>query len=120
MPVNGPDWVFPARCVHVVDGDTLDVVCDVGFRITRQVRLRLAEVDTAEVYGVNASEAGQEQAQFVREWIPQGNGPDWPLVVETTPDTGKYGRYLARVQRVSDGEYLADALKSEYPTLDDG
>lgn len=120
MPTSGQDWVFPAHCTHVVDGDTLDLVVDVGFRMTREVRVRLSEVDTAEVYGVNASELGQEQAQFVREWLAQAEGMDevgkWPLVVRTEQTTGKYGRYIATIER-GDGEYLHEALVDEWPDL---
>lgn len=120
MPTASEDWVFPAHCTRVVDGDTLDLVVDVGFRITREVRVRLAEVDTAEVYGPNASDVGQEQAQYVREWLAEaeGQGQPWPLTVRTEQDTGKYGRYIATVQR-GDGEYLAEALVSEWPDLAD-
>lgn len=114
-------WVFPAHCTNVVDGDTLDVVCDLGFRCTREVRVRLAEVDTAEIYGPDASEQGQEQVAFVREWLAQAEGQakdTWPLEVRTEKETGKYGRYIARVKR-PDGERLAVALKREYPALDE-
>lgn len=113
-------WIFPAHCVRVVDGDTLDLVFDLGFRIQRTARVRLAEVDTAEVYGPNASAEGEVQEQFVREWLAeaegQGGGP-WPLTVRTEKDTGKYGRYLATVER-PDGERLAEALRAEFESLE--
>lgn len=119
------EWTFPAHCTHVVDGDTLDLTVDVGFRMTREVRVRLADADTAEVYGTKEGseehERGEQHSQFVREWLAsaEGAGLQWPLVVRTEKETGKYGRYIATVERRTDGERLADALKSEFEDLGD-
>lgn len=119
------EWVFPAHCTRVVDGDTLDLVVDLGFRCTREVRVRLADVDTAEIYGTSEGseehERGDEQAAFVREWLAEAEGQQggaWPLTVRTEKETGKYGRYIATVER-PDGAFLADALKQEWPSLGD-
>lgn len=114
------EWVFPAHCTRVVDGDTLDLVFDLGFRITRETRVRLKHVDTAEIYGVEQGSdeysLGQEQAEFVREWLAEAEGQaqPWPLEVRTEKETGKYGRYIATVQR-EDGEYLHEAILERWP-----
>ncbi|AGM11801.1 endonuclease [Haloarcula californiae tailed virus 2] len=116
------EWVFPAHCTRVVDGDTLDVVCDLGFRCTREVRVRLAHVDTAEIYGTSEGseehERGDEQAAFVREWLAEAEGQDgaWPLTLRTEKATGKYGRYIATVER-PDGEVLHEALLERWPEV---
>ena len=35
---------------RVVDGDTVDVLLDLGFRVYKRVRIRVADVDTPEIY----------------------------------------------------------------------
>ena len=45
---------YRARVVNVVDGDTLDLETDLGFRITFLQRYRLYGVDTPELSGIVA------------------------------------------------------------------
>ena len=105
-------WEYRANAVHVVDGDTIDVEVDLGFYITREVRLRLADVDTHETYGVSHDSEeyrkGKRETEFVGEWIDEATG-EYPLIVRTEKK-GKYGRYIARVERAEDGEVLNDIL----------
>lgn len=112
-------WRYRARVIDVVDGDTLDALVDVGFHITRQVRLRLKGVDTAEIYGVEHTseeyQHGRAQMQFVSEWLTEAElgGTTWPVIVRTEK-TGKYGRYIATVERQRDGAVLNEALRDEF------
>ena len=46
-------YEYSAALMGVVDGDTVDVTVDLGFRIHREIRLRLAGIDTHETYGVS-------------------------------------------------------------------
>lgn len=117
-------WTFPCNVGYIVDGDTIDLMVDMGFRTTREVRVRLNGVDTAEMYGVEQEseeyETGQEHRHFVREWVQQGYtyDDDWPFVVETEKGTGKYGRYIAiSLTRKSDGNELITDLIEEYPNV---
>jgi len=107
-------YEYRANCVEVIDGDTIDVSVDLGFHIQRQIRLRLSDVDTHETYGVDHDSReyrrGKRETEFVREWLPGG---EWPLLVRTAKK-GKYGRYLAAIERRSDGEILNDRLLSEF------
>ena len=43
---------YRAELDRVVDGDTLDVVIDLGFYIRIKERIRLEGMDTPEIYGV--------------------------------------------------------------------
>ena len=115
-------WSFPARVTNVVDGDTIDVTVDLGFNARRDVRLRLAGLDTAEIYAPSSEaeyQRGKDQAQFVREWLAKrDDGSEWPLVVQTKKEKGKFGRYVAHVHGPG-GESLNDALIDAYPEVDD-
>ena len=45
--MSAPDiWAYRARPLKVVDGDTLDVALDAGFRNFREERLRLLGLNT--------------------------------------------------------------------------
>jgi len=111
---------YRARCVNVVDGDTQDVIVDLGFHIQREIRLRLTGVDTHETYGVSHDteeyRRGAEETAFVEGWVEDAQteaDAEWPLIVRTAK-TGKYGRYLATIERQSDRAVLNDDLQDEF------
>lgn len=110
---------------RVVDGDTIDLLVDLGFYTQRQIRVRLAGVDTAEIYGVKKDseeyDEGVAHMEFTREWFSEGvaeHDGDWPFVVRTEPPTGKYGRWIATVERKADASVLNEALVVEYPAVE--
>ena len=39
---------YAAKVEHIVDGDTIDLTCDLGFRIYHKARFRLYGIDTPE------------------------------------------------------------------------
>lgn len=118
-----PWWLWRAACDRVVDGDTLDLFIDQGFYSFARVRVRLADIDTAETYGVrkNTEEyaRGIEQTAFVEAWMEDAAvGTAWPLLLDTSGGrTGKYGRFLADVARMDTGEWLSDALAEHWPEV---
>jgi micrococcal nuclease len=93
-----PEFIYNAEVVRVVDGDTLDVNVDLGFRVFTKLRLRLLHVDTPEVFGVkHGSEehkAGLIASEATKAWVKE-HGPH--VVIRTAKGTGKYGRWLAEV-----------------------
>jgi len=117
-------YEYQARCVEVVDGDTQDVVVDLGFHIQRRIRLRLAGVDTHETYGVDHDSEefrrGKEETEFVAEWLNEAaaqHDGEWPLLIRTAKK-GKYGRYLATIERRYDGTVLNETLRQEFDGVD--
>jgi micrococcal nuclease len=91
-------YEYAALVTNVVDGDTIDVVVDVGFKIQTRQRLRLARVDTPERSQPNHAEA----KRFVEELI--GN----KLVTVKTQKVSKWGYYLAEV--TIDDKNVSDAI----------
>lgn len=51
---------------RVVDGDTYDVILDLGFSIAYKIRVRLRGVDTPEIFGDRASEEGKIASNYVK------------------------------------------------------
>lgn len=120
-------WWFPARVRRVVDGDTIDLTFDLGFRNFSEQRVRLADVDTAEIYGTEKSsdeyERGMDQMGFVEQWFNDRNAwtndvtsGEWPVDVTTEKATGKYGRWIAYIEG-PDGDVLNDDLIEAYPEV---
>ena len=83
---------FEYNCTveRIIDGDTVDVLIDLGFSLTIKQRIRLMGIDTPEVrtrdlkekyFGVMAKERLKE--------LLSGN-----IVVVTKKEKGKYGRIL--------------------------
>lgn len=107
----------------VVDGDTLDLLMDLGMWTFKRERVRLAGVDTAEIYAPDTEaeyQAGKDQARFVEEWLASRASEPWPLRVLTEKDeTGKYGRLMAHVGRASADRDLATDLVAAFPEVAD-
>ncbi|HSG30642.1 MAG TPA: thermonuclease family protein [Thermodesulfobacteriota bacterium] len=93
---------YYGKLIKVVDGDTIDVEVDLGFHTCVKERLRLADIDTPEVYGKNASPEGTVAKNYVINALT-----DKLLRIETFKDrTGKYGRFLALVYYQSDNRWI--------------
>lgn len=91
--------VLRAFCTKVIDGDTYDLLLEA--RPTHYLsveRVRLAVVDTPEIFGINAEPAGRVAKARVEELIL-----DQPILVTITEDRDKYGRLLVDVTYYSEG-----------------
>lgn len=92
------DYVYNAKCINVVDGDTFDIEFDLGFGIKYETRVRLCGVNAYEtsLRGSTTEEEkkkGLEAKAFVEDLILGRE-----IIVETVKDKkGKYGRYLATI-----------------------
>lgn len=100
-------YVYRAKVVKVVDGDTVDVDIDLGFGITRRERVRLAGVNTPELHSKDLAE--QQAAKAAKEFVVNWTHPLSEVRLRTEKEQEKYGRYLAWVEG-PDGESLNAAL----------
>ena len=80
--------------VKVVDGDTIDIIIDLGFDLTKKERVRLAGIDTPESRTKDLEEKafGLEAKEFLERRIASCSD----LWVSTEKD-GKYGRMLGTI-----------------------
>ncbi len=114
-----PNYTYPARAIRVIDGDTIVIQADVGFRLTYTSAVRLLGVNAPE----RQTRPGKQSKAFTSLWLnmadqvnltEHGGGPDVaPLVIVSAhpgqDSTEKYGRWLARVFR-RDGACLNDDI----------
>lgn len=80
-------YTFKAICTNVVDGDTVDILLDFGFKIIGERRVRLLGVDTPERGQENFTEA----TEFTKSRVL-----DKEIYVQTYKDDA-FGRYLATI-----------------------
>ena len=114
-----------ATFVRVVDGDTIDVIVDLGWSMKFKERLRLSGVDTPEIYNTKENEAGKFVKGVVEKFFKDN---EELMITSTAYDRtgkvrGKYGRTLAEVFRLRDGKCLNSYLLDEklgWPLNDKG
>jgi micrococcal nuclease len=93
LAAGAPDEAT-GRVSKVVDGDTFDVTLDNhDSRITEDlIRIRLADIDTPEVRGPKACEAGKKASAYTKTWL-LNTFVSLDLDDKTGKDT--YGRWVA-------------------------
>jgi len=93
LAAGAPDEAM-GRVSKVVDGDTFDVALDShDSRITEDlIRIRLADIDTPEVRGPKACEAGKKASAYTKTWLLNTF-----VSLDLDDKTGKdsYGRWVA-------------------------
>jgi micrococcal nuclease len=98
-------WTVPARVVRVVDGDTLIMDLDLGWKTWRLgERCRLAGINCPELDTAEGVAARDFVAQVFLETLP-GAGKVNTDVTFTSHSLDKYGRPLGSV-RLADGRIL--------------
>ena len=87
------DYLYNATVTRVVDGDTVDVILDLGFSITFKTRMRLEGLDTMETNDKDPSvrEMGLKAKKFLTDLLTGKK------VTLTSHKPDKYGRYLATI-----------------------
>jgi micrococcal nuclease len=105
-------YEYACKVERVVDGDTIDVVLDLGFDILHKCRVRLYGIDTPESRTRNLDEKarGKMSSAFLTEAIDTGK----QVVIQTKlkDSKGKYGRVLGDV--VVDGENINQQMGVAY------
>jgi len=114
-------YLYRAKPVRVIDGDTIEVLVDLGFGLimgTEKLpfRVRVLGVDTPELHSKEDDTRHKAvlAKEFTAHWIEVATVADktgWPLVIETEKDDS-FGRWLAKVSRV-DGKVLSADLLAE-------
>lgn len=109
---------YRARLSDVIDGDTVDLTVDLGFRVTKTVRIRLYGVETAEIYG--EKEGSDERQRGLRHKAetdsfmhPDGGG-DWPFIVEIEEESKRRSEWLGTIYNTSTGESLNEHLRETF------
>jgi micrococcal nuclease len=103
-------YEYRARCVNVVDGDTLDLVVDVGLYLTARARCRISGINTPELHAKDDAE--RDRAARAKAFVidalsmtAEQRADSWPLKIRTYK-SDSFGRWLADVEFQRDGRAL--------------
>lgn len=83
---------YLARVVRVVDGDTIELEIDLGFKLKYRSTCRMYGINTPELRVADQKVAAQAAKNAVQEMLPAGTG----VRIESR-ELDKYGRPLAEV-----------------------
>ena len=85
----------------IVDGDTLDVVLDLGFNIFHSCRVRMAGIDTPEsrTRDLDEKARGKLAKEFLKNWVTEYENNKKNIVIKTKKEKakGKFGRVLGEL-----------------------
>lgn len=111
-------YYYNAEVKKIIDGDTFDIVIDLGFDTLRKGRVRLYGVNTPESRTTNLEEKqkGLAAKEFTDQWLAKTGHK---VKIETILDKNeKYGRVLAKVWNAEgqclNTDIVASGLAREY------
>lgn len=105
-------YEYKVKATDVIDGDTIDVVIDLGFDIFTNRRVRLAGIDTPEsrTTDLNEKKFGMEAKEYLKHLL--GNASNVVIKTLATDVNEKYGRVLGQVYIESSTMSVNDLLVS--------
>ena len=91
---NMNPFIYKAKVIKIVDGDTIDVMLDMGFSSFQKGRVRLLGIDTPESRTRDKIEKkyGLAAKQFLVDWVEK-----YPYILVESSKKGKFGRILGRL-----------------------
>jgi micrococcal nuclease len=89
-------YEYKCKVKRVVDGDTMDVILDLGFDVLHSVRVRLAGIDTPEsrTRDLDEKARGKLSKAYLKESI---KGKKIVLKTKLKDSRGKFNRVIAEV-----------------------
>jgi micrococcal nuclease len=107
-----------ARLQRVIDGDTIQMVIDLGFYASVEHRVRLLGVNTAELHAHDTTlrTKALDARTFTTNWLAEHGSHleadvDWPFVIRTEK-ADSFGRFLAFVECCQAHSLTDDLLSS--------
>lgn len=86
-------YEYRAKVERVIDGDTVDLIIDLGFKMTTVQRCRLLRINAPETRG-ETREAGERSKSYLQSLLTLRQRDK--LIVRTEKDDS-FGRYLAEL-----------------------
>ena len=105
-------FTYQAKLIEVIDGDTVDLLIDVGLEIHKRERCRLYGIDAPEM----PTEAGKAAKAHLESLLGAATGELFVATRKMTrkpkEKTDKYGRYLA-ILYYTNGDMEAEAYETK-------
>ena len=104
-------YTYKARILRVVDGDTIDVLVDLGFDVFKKVRIRMLAYNAPEIWRASGEEL--EKGQKAKEYLQKQINELGSEVIIQSKTYDRYGRTLAYVL-TQDGQVSFNKLLENY------
>ena len=89
-------YEYKCKVIRVVDGDTIDVVIDLGFSILHKCRVRLLGIDTPESRTRDLDE--KARGKLAKDFLSFCLASSDEHIIKTSVDSkGKFGRVLGTI-----------------------
>lgn len=95
---------------RIIDGDTIDITINLGFDITVTHRVRLKDIDAAEIRTLNLDE--KKKGFIAKEWLEKELSREGEWIIETHKED-KYGRYLGTLYCIGDPVTVNEKMLNE-------
>lgn len=96
MSITKPNYVYAAKLERVVDGDTYELMVDLGCSVWHKLTVRLLGVNTPETKGATR-EAGLAATREAERWFAEHHTLVVELRKEQKRQTDSFRRYLALI-----------------------
>lgn len=114
-------YMYSATVIRWIDGDTVDLEVDLGFRMSFRDRFRLYGIDTPELRPRKANFPSEEErrkeisrADAALAYCEKKAPAESKVIIKTHKDSrGKYGRWLAEVHPPNEQITLNELLVKE-------
>jgi micrococcal nuclease len=98
------------KIVKIIDGDTIDVIINLGFGITISQRVRLKGINTAETKTLNLEE--KAKGLVAKEWLKTELSKKGEWTIQTFKED-KYGRILGTLYLVGEPVTVNERMINE-------
>ncbi|NQU84889.1 MAG: thermonuclease family protein [Mariniphaga sp.] len=109
-------YEYKAKLDRVIDGDTIDVIIDLGFKMTTNQRVRFLDIDTDEIHSVKHDTEEYKRGLITKKFVEKRfaeNGNEFIVRTRKGRITGKYGRYLCEIVLGDNTMTLNEQLNKE-------
>lgn len=103
-PHDTAPYLFNVAITRVIDGDTVEVLADLGFYASMTIRVRVAKIDAPEIRG-KEKQMGKASRGFAIEWF-EARGNEAVLLCY---GQDKYGRWVGDLLD-AEGDSLHEAM----------
>lgn len=101
-------YTYKAHIVDVYDGDTVTAIVDLGFHVSKQIKVRLKDIDAPELRG-NERSAGLVSKARLEELVLNKD----VLLITFKDKQEKYGRWLGEIFTADSPDTVNSILLNE-------
>lgn len=97
-------YAYRAHVDRIVDGDTIDLTIDLGFKVTLSLRFRLYGVNAPEIFSTKTDSPEHVKGAAAKKFVEDQLANLSVVYIKTYKDAQeKYGRYLCDVAYIDAG-----------------